>query len=420
VADLASIAGRPRPPGALPGRLRGAPALRRLGLALLFVLVIWPPRSAGAEYSFIPLPSIDTDPNAGATYGVLPVLLLRDQADVVKTIIAPSVTYNEFRGWTGTFRYYAFPTAAERFDFEAGYSETIERRLNLHYRNQALFGERFHTDLQVLFDRDSTVRFFGLGPFSKRVDETNMTLQVAGFFGTFGVNITPTTRLSLTETVEQFDVLRGSIPGLPFTRTVFPTLPGVDGAFIHAQKVALAYDSRDSQTTPTQGISLTLYAEASAELLGSSSDYIKWGGEGVYLQPVWAGRLVLVARGLVEAISGGSNVPFEVRPTLGGATTLRGFSQNRFYGDARVLANVESRIRLFVWRLFGVTTEFQAAPFVDMGKVFSSTDQLIGSGFEVTPGIGFRGLAPPSIVGRVEIGVSREGPAVFVGLDYPF
>jgi hypothetical protein len=55
-----------------------------------------------------------------------------------------------------------------------------------------------------------------------------------------------------------------------------------------------------------------------------------------------------------------------------------------------------------------------------MGKVFSTTDQLLGSGFEVTPGIAFRGLTPPSVVGRIDIGVSREGPAIFVGLDYPF
>jgi hypothetical protein len=75
---------------------------------------------------------------------------------------------------------------------------------------------------------------------------------------------------------------------------------------------------------------------------------------------------------------------------------------------------------VFRMQLFGVSTEFEAAPFVDMGKVFSGTSQLIGSNFEVTPGLALRGLAPPSVVGRVEIGVSREGPAIFVGLDYPF
>ena len=71
-----------------------------------------------------------------------------------------------------------------------------------------------------------------------------------------------------------------------------------------------------------------------------------------------------------------------------------------------------------LWRLG--STAFEAAPFLDLGKVFTNTDELIGSQVEVTPGLALRGLAPPSVVGRVEIGVSREGPAIFVGLDYPF
>jgi outer membrane protein assembly factor BamA len=375
---------------------------------------------ARAGYSIIPLPAIDTDPNAGATYGVLPVLLLRDEAEQVRSIIAPSITYNEFRGITGTFRYFDYPTPAERFEFIAGYSETIERELDIQYRNLGLFAGRFHADVQLLFERDSTIRFFGLGPFSQRVNETNMTLEVAGLYMLFGINVTANTRLSLGETVQKFDVSRGSVPGLPFTATVFPDLAGVDGTFVHAQRAVFAYDDRDSLTTPTRGLLVKLYLEASTELLGSGSEYVKAGAEAVYLKPVWDGRVVLVGRGLIEGISGGDDTPFEVKPTLGGATTLRGFSQNRFYGDARVLANAEARVKVFQMRIFGVTTAFEAAPFLDMGKVFTNTDELIESKFEVTPGLALRGLAPPSVVGRVEIGVSREGPAIFVGLDYPF
>jgi outer membrane protein assembly factor BamA len=366
------------------------------------------------------LPSFDTDPNAGTTYGVLPVWLFRDEHDEVRTIVAPSLTYNEIRGVTATFRYFGYPSAAERLDFVTSYSETIERKVDLHYRNLGVFAGRFHADLQLLYDRDATVRFFGLGPDSKKEDETNMTLQVAGMYAIVGVNITPTARLSLGETLQRFDVLRGGVPTLPFTGDVFPDLPGVNGASIHAQRAALNYDSRDSQTTPTRGLSVTLYAEASAVLLGSDSDYVKSGIDGVYLHPLMDGRVVLVARGLVEAFTGDDDTPFQVRPTMGGATTLRGFSPNRFFGDARMVINLESRVRMFSLKLFGVTTEFQVAPFVDMGKVFSTTDQLLGSGFEVTPGIAFRGLTPPSVVGRIDIGVSREGPAIFVGLDYPF
>jgi hemolysin activation/secretion protein len=85
-----------------------------------------------------------------------------------------------------------------------------------------------------------------------------------------------------------------------------------------------------------------------------------------------------------------------------------------------VLFNAEVRTRFLELRLFGVQTEFEVAPFVDVGKVFKNSSQLLSANYEVTPGIGFRGLAPPSVVGHIEVGFSREGPAIYVGLDYPF
>jgi outer membrane protein assembly factor BamA len=395
------------------------PALT-LARVLLLILVTALPVAAGAQMSFIPLPAIDTDPNAGETYGFLPVLLFRDPEDRVRSIIAPSVTWNEFRGVTGTFRYFAFPSALERLDVVAGYSQTIERTLDLHYRNLSLFAGRFHADVELLHDRDSTVRFFGLGPQSLAEDETNMTLEVTGFYALFGLNVTPTARLSLGETLQRFEVREGSVPNLPFTGDRFPDLPGVNGATVHAQRAAFTYDDRDSLTMPTQGLSFSLFAEASAELLGSASDYIKSGIDVVYLRPYWDRWLVVVMRGLLEALTGDEDTPFEVLPTLGGGTTLRGFSEGRFYGNARVLLNLETRVRLITMRLFGVTAEFQAAPFVDVGKVLNSIDDLTRGRVETTPGIGLRGLVRPSVVGHVEVGVSREGPAIFVGLDYPF
>ncbi len=330
------------------------------------------------------------------------------------------MTYNEIRGVTGTFRYFGYPSAAERVDVVAGYSQRIERKLDLHYRNLGLFAERFHVDTQFLHDRDAAIRFFGLGPESKKENETNMTLEVTGLYATFGVNITPTARLSLGEAVQRFEVSRGGVPRLPFTGDRFRDLPGVRGATVHAQRVALTYDDRDSLSTPSRGLLLSVFGEASSEVLGSGSDYVKSGAEVVYLRPLFTERVTVVSRGLVEALTGDSDTPFQVRPSLGGATTLRGFSQNRFFGDARVLLNLETRVRVLRLHVFGVTADFEAAPFVDVGKVFNTVDQFVDRGFEVTPGIGFRGIAPPSVVGHIEVGVSREGPAIFVGLDYPF
>ena len=80
-----------------------------------------------------------------------------------------------------------------------------------------------------------------------------MTLETTGGYAIFGVNMTPTMRLSLGETLQRFEVDRGGVPGLPFTGDLFPDLPGVEGATIHAQRVALIHDSRDSLITPTRG-----------------------------------------------------------------------------------------------------------------------------------------------------------------------
>lgn len=348
------------------------------------------------------------------------MLLFKDSEDRVRSILAPSVTYNEFRGVTGTFRYFTYPSALERLEAIAGYSQTIERELDLRYRNLGLFAGRFHADVRLLFESDSTFRFFGLGPTSRKEDETNMTFDVTGFYASVGVNITPVARLSLGETVQNFGTRRGSVPTLPFTGDVFPDLPGVDGGFVHAQRLALTYDDRDSLITPKRGRRVTLYAEASARLLGSSNDYLKGGIEAVYLRPVWDDRVVLVLRGLLEAIDGDGRTPFQVRPAIGGENTLRGFPENRFYGDARFVANAEARVRVLRLRLFGVTAEFEVAPFVDVGKVFNALGNISDKRLEVTPGVAFRGIAAPSVVGHIEIGVSREGPAIFVGLDYPF
>ena len=140
----------------------------------------------------------------------------------------------------------------------------------------------------------------------------------------------------------------------------------------------------------------------------------------IYLRPYLDRRVIFVLRGLFEGISGDSTTPFEVLPTLGGVDTLRGFGENRFYGDARLLFNVEVRAKVLRMRIFGVNAEFEIAPFIDVGKVFNSWKQFLDTPFEVNPGVGFRGLAPPSVVGHIEFAYSREGPAIYVGLDYPF
>jgi len=41
-------------------------------------------------------------------------------------------------------------------------------------------------------------------------------------------------------------------------------------------------------------------------------------------------------------------------------------------------------------------------------------------GLHKVAGVGFRGIARPSVVGYVDIGYGSDGAAVFTGINYPF
>ena len=75
--------------------------------------------------------------------------------------------------------------------------------------------------------------------------------------------------------------------------------------------------------------------------------------------------------------------------------------------------------RCFRMRIFGVNAEFEVAPFIDVGKVFNSREQFLDTPFEVNPGVGFRGLAPPSVVGHIEFGVQPRGAGHLRGPRLP-
>ncbi len=107
----------------------------------------------------------------------------------------------------------------------------------------------------------------------------------------------------------------------------------------------------------------------------------------------------------------GREVPFLERSILGGENTLRGYGRDRFIDSHYFLWNLEERIRLFRWAVFNVNTDWEIAPFVDVGIMQSA---------EVTPGLGLRAVVRPNVLGRIDIGFGKEGAAVFVGLGYPF
>jgi len=198
------------------------------------------------------------------------------------------------------------------------------------------------------------------------------------------------------------------------------TTDGVQGASILGHRLTFHYDTRDSLVSPTDGTQVTAYAELNQNLRnGDNPVFYRYELEVKKLFPSQSKRLILVVRGDIQTTFG-KQVPFYERSSLGGQNNLRGFGVDRFIDDHLVALSVEQRIHVLRTRILNVAAEFEIAPFVDMGKVFDTFQRRQFRDYEITPGIGFRGIVRPNVVGRVDYGYSKEGGAVFAGLDFPF
>ena len=116
----------------------------------------------------------------------------------------------------------------------------------------------------------------------------------------------------------------------------------------------------------------------------------------------------------------GDNIPFYQQAHLGGDFELRGFVFRRFTGKGSLLFDIEERIKVKSWHFMDVNFDLSLDPFFSIGQVFNEWNEVAFGNLQPVGGIGIRAIVPPSVLGRIDIGVSSEGVEVFTGLDYPF
>jgi outer membrane protein assembly factor BamA len=405
----------------------------RAALILALVATLGPGRIARGDWSFIPIPEIITDPNEGNTFGFLGVVLILDEKDEIKYMLAPDVRYNETKGVYPTVRWFGYPTPLRRYSVVLGKSTTKDEDYELEFSDRSYWEGRAFVIASFIHDKDSTERFYGFGNDSLEERESNYTSDETAALVSPGVWLLPNANLSYRMLVRRFGVQtgqvaeRGDCPDGREDRICliqerrFPgRQPDLDTTVHWAHQVALTYDSRDEIDIPTRGALALMYLEAADELLGSSTSYVKFGTEWRDFIPLRRGNPILALRALLDYTSGDRDTPFWAQSSLGGRRTLRGFGSDRFIDFNRSLASAELRTRVWQRRMFGVKAELELAPFVETGQVFRKVLESPVSDLHFVYGLGFRGVVRPQIVGFVDIGVGAEGSAIFTGINYPF
>jgi outer membrane protein assembly factor BamA len=384
---------------------------------LLSVLLVGLP-CAFADKTFVPLPIFTTDPNERQTYGAL-LAIIDAQEGAFRSLLVPYITYNSLLGAAGSVHYEHFFARERKMDTDVSQSTENQAFYRLRYADPGFFDPRHPVQGFGEYENDRTARFFGIGANSREQNETNYTLRQVGGEVKVGRRLMPEMIASLTERLRYVTIRQGVVESLPFLKDVFPDVPGENGTFVWAHRLALTYDSRNSQVTPTRGGFGQVFVEVADEAIGSEASFVRYGLEGRFLWSHVGERLVMAVRGLVERVDG-SNVPFYELSALGGDETLRGFGENRFLDEGRMLVNAEERIKVFQLNYGNIRTDIELAVFVDVGRVFRNFSDLGSGKIQAVVGGGIRFLAASQIVAKIDVGVGSEGMTIFTGLDYPF
>jgi outer membrane protein assembly factor BamA len=369
----------------------------------------------------IPLPVIASSPNEGITVGALSAFLLHDRNDNINTLLAPQINYNKSFG-VSTSLYGAFyPSPDRSWEINLSKSTIINEDYEFKLRDKTFFDKKLEINPFVFAFSDGSARFFGFEAKTPRQRESNYTDKEIGFNISVGYDIGRHFQIVLGERYRDVAIEPGAVTSIPYIKDRFREfrIPGIDGFNTHAQRISLVYSTLDSLTAPTFGGFAKATVENSSKALGSSADFLHYEGELKGFIPLDDSRYISVFR-LVFNQTLGDQVPFLEQSSLGGENTLRGYGRNRFIDNSYFLLNLEERIRLFRWEIFGVKADWELAPFIDLGAVVDRLDRINSKQFEFNPGIGVRAVVRPNITGRIDVGFGHDGPAVFVGLGYPF
>jgi outer membrane protein assembly factor BamA len=375
---------------------------------------------ARADVQYFPVPAVSTSKNDGNDVGLILPILKTDPDGELKYLFAPMLIHNSIVGMRGAINLFQYEPGGREIRLIVSAAEKIERKVAFSYADPAFSQGRYSLNFSASFFKNATARFYGLGEATSESEQTNYTAREGRVNWRFGVHVNEVTQISVGQRFRQVSLQRGATD-LPFTGDQFPSVDGVQGeTLIFGNRATFHYDTRNSLVSPTDGMAVTAYAEVNQNIRnGDHPIYSRYELEIKKLLPSESKGAILIMRADLQATIG-DQVPFFEQSSLGGQNNLRGYGVDRFIDKNLIAWSVEERIHMARTKIAGVTADFEMAPFLDTGQVFNSYNNVTFKDYRMTPGIGFRAIVKPNVVGRVDYGYSREGGAVFAGLDFPY
>jgi hypothetical protein len=380
-----------------------------------------------SKLPFIPVPLIGVDPNSGTTVGVIPTWVHTNDEQQITRIVAPDLVYNPSFGPGAHFRLFAYPSLDMQWSVVAYYYEHVQRSVDYEFESGRLRNGPWSITASLVDTRDGTPRFYGIGNESPAIDETDYTSQEARAQTQIGYNLNHAWQLQYTLRERVVDVLPGSLAGIAALQTRFGNILGVGTNDQLLNRLSVVYDTRNDPTIPSNGVKWVAYGGfASRHGVFNDSMYSETGIDGRAFWPVAEATIVATHLAL-RYLPTSEQVPFWALSSIGGGDSLiggpqplRGYGEGRYYDRDYFSSTIEVRRRVLDFNAISTHVEVEVTPFVDLGRVFARSGTFPLEQLHQVYGIGFRGIARPSVVGYVDIGIGNSGVAAFTGISYPF
>jgi hypothetical protein len=296
-------------------------------------------------------------------------------------------------------------------DGSAAISWRAYTMMQARFEMPQLFNDRLSVGTQTMWQNQTQINYFGIGPNSLEADQSQYQMQSLDTVGY--ATFRPEPQLALTGEagfLRRPDIMSPSgpfKPALPATTAAFPINPGVSEPFqpnyAHTE-LSLTSDTRDHRSYPTSGhvyrVQMNAFFDQSTSI--GQFTFRQYEAEGVQFIPLRDDRnWVLAFHGWLVAsdVPRGNEIPFYLLPSLGGNNSLRSYTDYRFHDQNLLLTNAESR--------WGLWTNLDGALFLDAGNVGATVGNLNLD--KISIGGGLRLHTQKATFARLDIAHGAEG-----------
>lgn len=370
------------------------------------------------EVDFFPVPIVESRPDRGNSYGLMPLILLTDQEKAMKAIFGVIGQYNSVTKFDGAVLAHFYPEADREFIFFAGASSRFAREFSFRFFDPHLT-KKIYLECDVLFLKTPFGHFFGLGPLSNKNDQSNYTSRNFYFEPTFGYYLLKHLRTQFGFKYRTTDLLSRAMTQYPDTLGRYGSLPNVIDSSNMIYEVSVIFDNRHAGQISKKGSLAGITYLFSNRVMGSDFSFQGLRFDVVHLFSLLNDSLTTAFRFHVQKIFGRAT-PFYEMSGLGGPFELRAFTPNRFVDKGKVIFQLEERYKLLDWKLLGIPFEIHTDPFIEVGRVFDAFSHLGFNFWQPVGGLGIRLFVPPNVLGRIDLAFGADGFEVYTVLGYPF